>query len=594
MKQVELLAPAKNFDTAIAAINSGADAIYIGASDYGARVNASNDLESIEKLVNYAHKFYVRVHVTINTILNNEELIKAIELIKNLYIIGVDAIIVQDMGIIKAAIENKIPPIQIHASTQCDNSTKEKVIFFDKIGISRVILARELSLSQIEQICSDTKCEIETFIHGALCVSYSGQCYMSYANGGRSANRGECAQPCRKKYSLVDSDGKIYIADKYLLSLKDFNASEYIEKLISARVKSFKIEGRLKDINYVRNVTLYYNNLINKYAKRTSSGKVFTEFTPDIKKTFNRRYTDYFLNGRGECYNFVTPKSMGEHIGKVTKVTDKYIETDTKLKLNVQDGICFDNNGEFSGFKINKIEGNKIFPNKMPKITKETNLYRNFDFKFNREIESAKIIRKIGVIFEIYDNKITAKDEDNNEVTIRFANTEPAKNPEKARQNLIKQIEKVGNSDFYAIKTEIYTKNIPFIPVSKINEIRRNILDDLMNERINKYKRPLQKPLKYTKFYQSCLDYRGNIYNDEATTFYENSGCSTCNKALEAYQNIPQNTELMRCKHCLRYASGLCSKKVKFNKQLYLIDETGKKYPLKFDCKKCEMAILKK
>ena len=455
MKQVELLAPAKNFDTAIAAINSGADAIYIGASDYGARVNASNDLESIEKLVNYAHKFYVRVHVTINTILNNEELIKAIELIKNLYIIGVDAIIVQDMGIIKAAIENKIPPIQIHASTQCDNSTKEKVIFFDKIGISRVILARELSLSQIEQICSDTKCEIETFIHGALCVSYSGQCYMSYANGGRSANRGECAQPCRKKYSLVDSDGKIYIADKYLLSLKDFNASEYIEKLISARVKSFKIEGRLKDINYVRNVTLYYNNLINKYAKRTSSGKVFTEFTPDIKKTFNRRYTDYFLNGRGECYNFVTPKSMGEHIGKVTKVTDKYIETDTKLKLNVQDGICFDNNGEFSGFKINKIEGNKIFPNKMPKITKETNLYRNFDFKFNREIESAKIIRKIGVIFEIYDNKITAKDEDNNEVTIRFANTEPAKNPEKARQNLIKQIEKVGNSDFYVIKTEI-------------------------------------------------------------------------------------------------------------------------------------------
>lgn len=593
MKQVELLAPAKNFDTAIAAINSGADAIYIGANDFGARVNASNDLESIEKLVNYAHKFYVRVHVTINTILNNEELIKAIELIKNLYIIGVDAIIVQDMGIIKAAIENKIPPIQIHASTQCDNRTKEKVMFFDRMGISRVILARELSLSQIEQICSNTKCEIETFIHGALCVSYSGQCYMSYANGGRSANRGECAQPCRKKYSLVDSDGKIYIDNKYLLSLKDFNASEHLEKLIFAGVKSFKIEGRLKDINYVKNVTLYYNNLINKYAQRVSSGKVFTEFTPEINKTFNRKYTDYFLNGRKECYNFLTPKSMGEYIGRVTKATEKYIETDTKLKLNAQDGICFDNNGEFSGFKINKISENKIYPNKMPKITKGTCLYRNFDFEFNREIESAKIIRKIGVIFEIYDDKIIAKDEDNNEVLIKFPNTEQANNPEKARQNLIKQIEKVGNSDFYIISTMINAENIPFIPVSKINEIRRDILDKLMNERISKYKRPLQESLNYTNFDQSNLDYRANIYNDEAMSFYKNSGCQNCNKALETQQNINQNTELMRCKHCLRFACGLCSKKVKFNKQMYLIDENGKKYPLKFDCKKCEMAVLK-
>ena len=354
MKKVELLAPAKNFETAIAAINSGADAIYIGASDFGARINASNTIESIERLVNYAHKFYVRVHVTINTILNNSELKHAVKLIKKLYSIGVDAIIVQDMALIKASIDKQIPSIQLHASTQCNNRTLEKVKFFDKMGISRVILARELSIKQIEEICKNTHCEIETFIHGALCVSYSGQCYMSYANGGRSANRGECAQPCRKKYSLIDEDGKVYFNNKHLLSLKDFNASESIEKLILCGVKSFKIEGRLKDENYVKNVTLYYNNLINNYAERTSSGKVFTNFEPNLNKTFNRLYTDYFLNKRCECYNFLTPKSMGEIIGKVTKIGDNYIEVLTNKKLNAQDGICYEYKNEFFGFKMDK------------------------------------------------------------------------------------------------------------------------------------------------------------------------------------------------------------------------------------------------
>ena len=269
MNRVELLAPAKNLETAIAAINSGADAIYIGASDFGARQNAQNTLEDIEKLVNYAHKFYVRVHVTINTILNDSELNNAVNLVKNLYNIGVDAIIIQDMGLLKAAIEEKLPPIQLHMSTQCDNRTVEKAMFFDNLGVSRVILARELSLNKIEEICKNTSCEIETFVHGALCVSYSGQCYLSYANGGRSANRGECAQPCRKKYSLVDENGKYIIKDTYLLSLKDFNASESIEKLILCGVKSFKIEGRLKDKNYVQNVVAYYNNSLNIYSKRT-------------------------------------------------------------------------------------------------------------------------------------------------------------------------------------------------------------------------------------------------------------------------------------------------------------------------------------
>lgn len=592
MKKVELLSPSKNFETAICAINSGADAIYIGASDFGARINASNSLESIEKLVNYAHKFYVRVHVTINTILNNQELKNAIELVKKLYSIGVDAIIVQDMGLIKASIDGEIPPVQIHASTQCNNRTLEKVKFFDKIGVSRVILARELSLKQIDEICKNTNCEIETFVHGALCVSYSGQCYMSYVNGGRSANKGECAQPCRKKYSLVDEDGKVYLKDKYLLSLKDFNASEHLEKLINFGVKSFKIEGRLKDENYVKNVTLYYNNLINKYAKRTSSGKVFSDFEPDVNKTFNRSYTDYFLNGRTKCYNFFTPKSMGEYIGKVTKINKNYIETDTKLTLNAQDGICYEHNGDFSGFKINNAEGAKIYPNNMPKIKVGAELYRNFDSEFEKILTKTKTTRKIGVNFEVSDDKITAEDTDFNMVTTRFENTEKAQNPEKTKENLLKQLQKTGESDFYTIQITIKTENIPFFPISKINEIRRNLLQKLMNERIKNYPKLVQKPIGYAHFEPQNNDYRMNIFNDEAKNFYKNCGCSAKEQAPENIKNIPHEIELMRCKHCLRYACRICSKDHKFIKKLYLQDENGKKYPLLFDCNNCEMVVL--
>ena len=594
MKRIELLAPAKNLETAIAAINSGADAIYIGASDFGARVNAKNTLESIEKLVSYAHKFYVKVHVTINTILNNEELLKAVDLIKNLYNIGVDAIIVQDMGLIKTAIEGKLPPIQIHASTQCNNRTLEKVKFFDNMGISRVILARELSVKQIQEICQNTDCEIETFIHGALCVSYSGQCYLSYANGGRSANRGECAQPCRKKYSLVEKDGKVLLSDKYLLSLKDFNGAKSIEKLIAAGVNSFKIEGRLKDKNYVKNVVLYYNNLINKYAQRTSSGKIFTDFTPDINKTFNRSYTDYFLNSREECYNFLTPKSMGEIIGKVTKVNKNFIETDTKEKINAQDGICYNKNGEFTGFLVNKVEGDKIYPNKMPDVKQGDILYRNYDAYFDKKLNTCEFSRKIGVRFTINDDSITAEDEDFNMVTAALPKGEKPKNPDKLRQTYIKQLEKLGDSDFYSLSIDIKSDILPFLPISAINETRRELLQKLTIKRLQNYKRPTQKPISYSKYPDKTVDYRANIYNNEAEKFYQNCECNVSEKALESCTNIRSGVELMRTKHCLRYAAGLCSKETKYNKQLFLIDEKGKQYPLQFDCKNCEMIILNK
>lgn len=586
MKSVELLAPAKNLETAIAAINSGADAIYIGAQNFGARKNAPNPLSDIEKLVNYAHKFYVKIHVVINTILNDSELLEAVELIKKLYKIGVDAIIVQDMGLIELAVEGKLPPIQIHASTQCNNRTLRKAKFFDEIGVSRVILARELSIDEISEICSNVSCEVETFVHGALCVSYSGQCYLSYANGGRSANRGECAQPCRKKYSLVDDNGKVILKDKYLLSLKDFNASENIERLINCGVKSFKIEGRLKDVNYVKNVVAYYNNLINKYANRTSSGKVFLDFKPNVDKTFNRGYTDYFLNGRSQCFNFLSPKSRGEKLGKIKRIFHNYFEIDAKL--NPQDGICYISDGEMKGFLVNKVDGNKVYPNKMDGLKSGMLLYRNFDAAFEKNLDNSRTVRKIKVDFTLSDRKLYAKDEDSNVVVLDIFDGESPNNLEKLKNTISVQLAKTGDSDFFVDNIDIKDDNIPFLPVSKINEMRRQILSLLMKERLKNYKRILQKPIHYAAFPEQKMDYRANVYNEKALEFYKNCQCEVSEYALESQIQIPHNIELMRTRHCLKYASGLCGKSCG---KLYLQDLNGKKYPLGFDCKNCEMVV---
>lgn len=577
MKKVELLAPAKDKKTAIAAINSGCDAIYIGASNFGARKKVPNSLEDIKEIVDYAHKFYVKVHVTVNTVLTDDELFQAKELIQKLYDIGVDAVIVQDMGIFKLALDGELPPIVLHASTQCDNRTLEKVKFFDNMGISRVILARELSLEQIKEICQNSNTEIETFIHGALCVSYSGQCYFSHYIGGRSANRGECAQACRKKYTLVDENGKIIAKDKYLLSMKDFNASRHLKDLIDEGVKSFKIEGRLKDENYVKNVVAYYRQEIDKFARKTSSGKVFSDFEPDVRKSFNRGFTDYFLDGRKKCFNFESPKSLGEKLGKITKVGKDCFELNAEVSK--QDGLYF--NGQ--GCLVNKVEGRKIYPNKMDGIAVGIDVYRNFDSKFEKQLENSKIKRRIGVKFVCKNGVLNAQDEDGNFVVFVLPQGEMPKNSEKMRENFINQLKKTGESDFYTENTEIIGE-LPFMPVSKINEVRRKILSDLMNERLKNYKRDLQKPLKYAEFPQKELDYRANIHNSEAKCFYENSGCKVCEMSAESGA-FPK--ELMRTKHCLKFAFNMC----KSPEKLFLIDEKGKKYPLKFDCANCEMVI---
>lgn len=587
-KQTELLAPAKDFETAVAAIECGADAVYIGAPAFGARQAASNSLEDVEKLVIYAHKFNVKVHVTLNTILRDDELPKAVELIEKLYNIGVDALIVQDMGLVNLAIKEKLPPIVLHMSTQCDNRSLDKVKFFESIGASRVILARELSLDTIREICKNTNLEIETFVHGALCVSYSGQCYLSFSIGGRSANRGECAQPCRKKYTLFDGHGNVIAKDKYLLSLKDFNASKYLSELVSAGVKSFKIEGRLKDKNYVKNVVLNYRKELDKISCKVSSGKVFTDFEPDVKKSFNRGFTTYFLNKRERCFNFDSPKVKGEKIGKIKTSGIGWFEFENRVEgLNAQDGICYFEDSELKGCLLNKVNNGRIFINKKVKIPSGTIVFRNFDSKFNDNLSTAKIKRRIGVSFEYSKGKITAIDENNNTASLKIDNLEISKNPQKMKDTFINQLQKTGESDFYSIGVKINSE-LPFMPISEINNLRRNLLDKLIEVRLQNYRREIQKPLQYAKFIKQDFDYRANVLNSEAKEFYEKCDCNILEPALES-QGCFEGKELMRTKHCLKYAFDMC----KSPKSLFLADEKGTKYKLKFDCKNCEMIIIK-
>lgn len=587
-KQTELLAPAKDYETAVAAIECGADAVYIGAPAFGARQAASNSIEDVEKLVKYAHKFNVKVHVTMNTILKDEELPKAAELVEKLYNIGVDALIVQDMGLVNLAIKGKLSPIVLHMSTQCDNRSLDKVKFFESIGVSRVILARELSIDTIKEICQNTNIEIETFVHGALCVSYSGQCYLSYSIGGRSANRGECAQPCRKKYTLLDGDGNVIAKDKYLLSLKDFNASKYLSEFVSAGVKSFKIEGRLKDKNYVKNVVLNYRKELDKVSRKVSSGKVFTEFEPNVKKSFNRGFTTYFLDKRERCFNFDSPKVKGEKIGKVKTSGIGWFELDKKFgDLNAQDGICYFEGGELKGCLLNKVNNGKFLIYKKVKIPSGTIVFRNFDVKFNDNLSTAKIKRRIGVSFEYSNGKITAIDEDNNTVSLKVDCFEMSKNPQKMNDTFINQLQKTGDSDFYSFGVKI-NNELPFMPISEINNLRRKLLDKLLKIRLQNYKREIQKPLRYANFIRQEFDYKANVFNSGAKEFYEKCGCKVTETALESQENF-EGKELMRTKHCLKYAFNMC----KSPKSLFLIDEKNKKYKLKFDCKNCEMIIIK-
>lgn len=576
--KTELLSPAKDKETAFAAIDCGADAVYMGAAAFGARKNAPNSLDDIRDVVNYAHKFRVKVFITLNTILTDSELDEAVTLAGELDKIGVDALIVQDMGLLEKI---KTIGIPVHISTQADNRDLEKVSFFNNLGVARVVLARELSLKQIKEIHdANPKLELEAFVHGALCVSYSGQCYLSQYIGGRSANRGECAQPCRKKYSVETVDGKIIAKDIYALCLKDFNASNRLKDMIDAGVYSFKIEGRLKDSNYVKNITAYYRHELDKYSQKSSSGKSIYPFKPNPQKSFNRGFTDYFLEKRKDCFSLNSPKSRGEYIGVISEVKNGCIKICTDKTIHPQDGLT----DGIDGFLVNKIENNYVYPNRPVKFKAGDKIYRNVDVEFEKQV-AQKVKRQIGVNINITD-ELTLVDEDGIKVSIPITGGEAAKNPEKMKETFVKQFSKTGESDFYIEDIKIASE-LPFMPVSQINELRRTAFEKLMQKRLDAYRREKSKVIDYYPYYKPQIDYRENVHNLSAKDFYTKCGAEVCEMSLET--ELPKHpVELMRTKHCIKYALGMC----KSPEKLVLRDEYGKVYPLKFDCKKCEMSVL--
>lgn len=456
-RKIELLAPARNLECGIEAVNHGADAVYIGAPKFGARAAATNSMDDIGLLTDYAHLYGVRIYVTVNTILKDEELKETEAMIWELYRRGVDALIVQDMGLTQL----HLPPIPLHASTQMDNRTAEKVRFLTEAGFRQVVLARELSLNEIAAIhkaCPDTP--LEVFVHGALCVSYSGQCYASQACFGRSANRGECAQFCRLPFSLVDADGRVVVKDKHLLSLKDMNRLDMLEQLLDAGVTSLKIEGRLKDAAYVKNVTAAYRQRLDAILKRrqeytrASSGTCRFDFQPQPEKSFSRGFTHYFLEGRGEdITSFDTPKSLGEAMGTLKEQRGGWVSVAGVKPFHNGDGVCYlDEQGRLQGFRINRVEGNKLFPaGNVPRIRPRTPLFRNQDQEFERILARKSAERKIGIRMKLEENRfgfsLTAEDEDDNRVTLTFAHAkERARTPQ--IENLRTQLAKLGGTPY--------------------------------------------------------------------------------------------------------------------------------------------------
>ena len=588
MNSIELLAPAKNKECAFAAINAGTDALYIGAESFGARKKAGNSLSDLKEITDYAHKFLVKVYVTVNTLIYDNEISAVEKLIRDLYDIGVDAIIFQDFSILNM----NLPPIALHASTQCNNDSLEKIQFLKNCNIQRVVLPREFSIEEIKNVTKNIDIETEVFVHGALCVCYSGQCYFSNYIGGRSANRGECAQPCRKKYSLIDGTGKEILKPQYLLSMKDNNLSCHLKELLDAGVTSLKLEGRLKDADYVKNVVSFYRQELDKISKRTSLGITKTDFSPDINKTFNRGYTNFYFDGKRKVFiNPQTPKFTGEYAGQIIEIKGNRVKIDSKISIVAGDRISyFDRRGELTGTTVMLADKNLLTLRDIKDLQTGVKIYRNFDAEFNKKLEKSEFIRKIPVHIEITGKNIKFATYNNIYAEYKFTSTQKAKNIEKAVQTFEKQISKLGDSEFFAKNIKISKDFDLFLPVSEINEIRRNLVANLQKICAENYEYQRRNTtFTIPEYPYKELDYTFNVSNKSAKEFFEKAGCKVNEYAPECTKK--EHITLMKTKHCLRDFAGMCLKKYPDKKQLYLVDELGKKYKLEFDCKNCVMKI---
>lgn len=610
-RHLELLAPAKNADFGIEAINHGADAVYIGGPAFGARAKAPNSVEEIARLVKHAHRYHAAVFVALNTIFHDNELTGARQLIEQLYEANVDALIVQDMGLL----EMDLPPIELHASTQTDIRTVEKAIFLDQVGFSQMVLARELDLSTIKQIADATTCNLEFFIHGALCVAFSGQCFISHAHTGRSANRGECSQECRLPFTLEDQKGRMIGKDKHYLSMKDNDQSANLRALIDAGVSAFKIEGRYKDLPYVKNATAHYRKLLDGILierpelAKSSAGSVVYTFTPQPEKTFNRSATDYFVNGRqADIGAFDTPKFSGETLGKVTKVAQDYFETDSTTALHNGDGVCFfDVHKELVGLRINTVDGKKLYPNEMPAdIRNNMTVYRNRDHAFMRLLEKNSATRKIALTMTFAETSagfaLTITDESGASATVQcVAEKQCADNIEKAETSLRDNLSKLGNTDFTANSIHLQTTQSWFVPASVINNLRRDAILQLQVARQAAYQRSLRRKATIPPaiYPADALSYLANVYNQKAHAFYQKHGVKIIEKAYEANEVLDE-VPLMITKHCLRFSHGLCPKEAKgvigvqgtVTAEPMTLISGNDRYTLKFDCKPCEMHVM--
>jgi collagenase-like PrtC family protease len=617
-KHLELLAPAKNADFGIEAINHGADAVYIGGPAFGARAKAPNTVADIARLVQHAHRFHAEVFVALNTIFHDNELEGVRQLVHQLYDCGVDALIVQDMGLL----ELDLPPIQLHASTQTDIRTVEKAQFLDQVGFSQLVLARELDIATVKKIADATTANLEYFIHGALCVAFSGQCFISHAHTGRSANRGECSQECRLPYTLEDQKGRIIGKDKHYLSMKDNDQSANLRALIAAGVSSFKIEGRYKDLPYVKNATAHYRQLLDEILEempeysKSSAGHATYTFTPQPEKTFNRSATDYFANGRqADIGAFDTPKFAGEELGKVRKVGKDFIDVATDIELHNGDGVCFfDVHKELVGLRVNTVQAidkytQRLFPNEMPTdIRNNTQLYRNRDHAFMRLLEKESATRKIALDAVLYETRdgfaLTLTDEQGFSATAQCAaEKQPANDAEKAAASLRENLSKLGNTDFVANDIGLELTQFWFIPASVVNQLRREAIDQLQAVRTLGYERPAlrtaaEPPALYP---QDSLSYLANVYNQKARDFYHKHGVKLIANAYETNETLDE-VPVMITKHCLRFSHGLCPKEAKgvigvqgtVTAEPMTLISGNDRYTLKFDCKPCEMHVMGK
>lgn len=631
LRKIELLAPAKNLECGIAAIDHGADAVYIGAAQFGARQTAGNSTEDIAELTRYAHQFGAAVYVTVNTIVYEKELAALEHLLKQLVEMGVDAILVQDMAVLEIYKKLKAEYVArgyrmpaLHASTQTDNRSADKVKWLKENGFERVVLARELSLEEITDIHkAHPDVELEAFVHGALCVSYSGACYASQYFFNRSANRGECAQFCRMAFDLKDSDGETLIEDSYLLSLKDMCQLDRLGDLLEAGVCSLKIEGRLKDANYVKNVVATYSEALNAYiAKhtgkycRSSYGRCTYTFTPALEKTFNRGFTHYFFNGRQkDISSFNTPKAMGEYVGYVKEIRRGSFNVAGTAMFANGDGLCFFNRQKkLEGFRVNRVENNRLYPLTMPKnLEPGMALYRNNDIEFERAMQGKTATRKLQVRFvvDVVDGKLTftATDECG-----RSANVVLNETPEKAQKsqhdNIVKQLEKLGNTVWTANGISINNSADEFfIPSSRLAAVRRELLEALENTPVSNHTDKQAVDETETNsvnanntVYADTINI-ANVANTTAQNYYAAHGVKNAPTAFELNSDYKAGSTtatsavppLMTCRYCLRYALGYCvkngGKRPTWHEPLHLEAKNGIRVRLAFNCAKCQMEV---